>query len=101
MFKNKWVNAWSYPPYTLSLLYNKKLNKKIYLFGEAHVRNTTCLNKPNKIKITDLLIFIALSIFTLFALYILVFYIKPLFYFSYLFSATKNNNTDSPLVQQS
>ena len=25
MFKNKWVNAWSYPPYTLSLLYNKMI----------------------------------------------------------------------------
>ena len=25
MFKNKWVNAWSYQPYTLSLLYNKMI----------------------------------------------------------------------------
>jgi hypothetical protein len=49
--KHKWLEG----PISLTELYSERYNKHVYLFGDHHVRETTCQNNPDTISIKDLI----------------------------------------------
>jgi hypothetical protein len=49
--KHKWLDG----PVSLTELYSEQYNKHVYLFGDEHVRETTCRNNQDTINTIDLI----------------------------------------------